>query len=135
MKENKDKREILPVGTLKNIDPLTLPGTRWDANLKKMVNKSVVTPGNWLRSLGYPIGNKVQADAPPGIGPRRAGTIETHLRHHLYLHYTSLTLAQLRKVLAEPQSVCPAGAGCLPSISLVPIYAAIDAPVREELVS
>ena len=62
MKENLSKRELLPIGSLKNIDPLTLPGTIWDVKLQKNINPCVVTPGNWLRSLGYPIGNEFTPD-------------------------------------------------------------------------
>jgi hypothetical protein len=62
MKENLSKRELLPIGSLKNIDPTSLPGTTWDDKLKKHVNPCVVTPGNWLRSLGYPIGNDFSPD-------------------------------------------------------------------------
>ena len=62
MKENLSKRELLPIGSLKNIDPVTLPGTTWDDKLKKNINSCVVTPGNWLRSLGYPIGNDFTPD-------------------------------------------------------------------------
>ena len=61
MKENLSKRELLPVGSLQNIDPLTLPGVTWDDKLQKNTNPTVVTPGNWLRSLGYPIGNNFDA--------------------------------------------------------------------------
>ena len=62
MKENLSKRELLPIGSLKNIDPTSLPGTTWDDKLKRNVNPCVVTPGNWLRRLGYPIGNDFTPD-------------------------------------------------------------------------
>ena len=59
MAENMSKREVLPIGSLRDKPHSSFAGIRqeWSQTKGRMVNKGWVEMGEYLISLGYPLGN------------------------------------------------------------------------------
>ena len=59
MRENKSKREFVAIGNKSHLDPIYFPGRKeWCSEKGKVINVGWTEPGQFLISLGTPIGNK-----------------------------------------------------------------------------
>ena len=59
MRENESKREFVAIGNKSHLDPIYFPGRKeWCNEKGKVINVGWTEPGQFLISLGTPIGNK-----------------------------------------------------------------------------